>query len=172
MMKVGGKAVRDQPGHHLQLDEAAFEIIQSADVQNNPEDKEMYQSFLKLNEYFAKKLEQKAWEDWEDSDSEEEESDDEGNAVQSSGMVDIRHLAANLPTQSSVAQGSEAAADPTAGTVFSQADIDSLNKLIAYQAEQVQLEQDQGRGKTAGDKKTKKEKNETKEKHREYYQTS
>ena len=163
MMKVGGNASRDQPGQHLQLDEAAFEIMQSADVQNNPEDKEMYQSFLKLNDYIANKLEQKAWENWEALDSEEEESDDEEDAVQSSGMVDIRHLAAKLPTQSVVAQGSVASADPTAGTVFSQAEIDALNKFAAYQDEQVKIEQDQGRGKTAEDKKAKKEKNETKE---------
>ena len=163
MLKAGGNVKRDQTAQHLQLDNATLDIVQNLDVQNNSEDKQAYQMYLKLNDFFAKKHEQRAWEEQEDSDSEEEESDDEGSAVQGSGMKDIRQLTANLPTQASVSQSSEATADPTATVIFSQAHIDHLNKLIAEQDQQVKTEQAQGRGKTADDKKTRKEKGEAKE---------
>ena len=77
-------------------------------------------------------------------------------------MTDIRHLTAKLPTQASVAQSSEASADPTAQLVFSQAHIDYLNKVADDQDTQGRIEQEQGRGKTADDKKIKKEKGEVK----------
>jgi len=163
MLKAGGKVNLGQTAQHLQLDESTFDIVQNLDVQNSPEDKEAYQMYLKLNEFFAKKHEQKAWEEQEETDSEEEESDDEDSARRGKGMTDIRHLTANLPTQASVAQGSEAGADPTAQMVFSQAQIDYLNKVAESQEAQGKIEQDQGRGKTADEKKNKKEKGEVKE---------
>ena len=60
MLKSGGKLNLDQIAHHLQLDETTFDIVQNLDVQNSPEDKEAYQMYQKLNEFFAKKINQKS----------------------------------------------------------------------------------------------------------------
>ena len=104
----------------------AFSGPEVADMLGNiqpdgsPQTNEVMQAYQIVHGYVAAQVQARNAGEWYDDESGDDSGDESDDEI-GKGMLDIRQLTAQLPTQAKAAEGSAASSDPAAGVIFTQA---------------------------------------------------